>query len=82
MSYPARREKYSSTHLEVAEVHFCGCRNYVGLVDPPERYAVDLEGTGYEEEARLELLEEDDTLSAEAAREQDEDGAGGDGRAE
>ena len=74
--------KIQDTHLEVAELDFCRGRDDIGLVDPAEGDAVDLEGAGDQEQARVELLEEDDALSAETACEEDEDGAGGDGRAQ
>jgi hypothetical protein len=54
----------------------------VDLVNALKRNAVDLVGAGDEEEAGLKLLEEDDSLSAETAGEEDEDGAGGDALAE
>lgn len=38
-----------------------------------------LEGTGNEQKTRVELLEEDDPLSAVLSAEQDQDGSGGDG---
>ena len=47
------------SYLEVAEVNLGGCGDNIGLVDPAERDAVDLEGAGDKQEARLELLEED-----------------------
>lgn len=75
------REK--KAHGEGGEIDLGGGGDNVGLVDPPQGDTVDLEGSGNEEEtASLELLEEDDTLATEAAGEEDEDGSGGDGRAE
>ena len=46
----------------------------IASVDASDRYAVDFEGAGYEENALVEDFEEDDTLAAEATGEQDEDG--------
>ena len=49
------------------------------MVDAAEWDTVRLEGAGDKEDALLELAQEYDALSAEAAREEDEDGAGGEG---
>lgn len=43
------------------------------------RIADSLERTGNEQKTRVELLEEDDPLSAVFSTEQDQDGSGGDG---
>lgn len=48
----------------------------VARVDPAQGNAVDLEGAGDEEDALVEGLEEDDALAAEAAGNEDQDGAG------
>ena len=51
----------------------------VDLVDSLEWDTIDLVWTGDGEEARLELLEADDSLSSESSCEEDEDGSWGDG---
>lgn len=50
----------------------------VSLRDTTEGDTVELEGAGDEEEARVELLKEDDTATGEAASEEDQDSSGGD----
>lgn len=62
--------------IETGNVDLEGGGDNVAGVDPAQRDAVDLEGTGDEENALVEGLEEDDALAAEAAGEQDQDGAG------
>lgn len=57
------------------EVNLGRRSNDVGLVDATNGDAVDLEGASNQQEARLELLEEDDALAAETASEEDEDGS-------
>ena len=57
------------THLELAELYFCRCRNDIGLVDPTERNTVDLVGASDKEKTAFELLQENDALSTEAASE-------------
>jgi len=59
-----------------------GGGNDVGLVDTLEGDTVDLEGAGDEQQARLELLQEDNTLAAVATGQEDKDGTGNDGAAE
>lgn len=68
--------------LEVAELNLGGGGDNVGLVDPAERDTVDLVGAGHKQQSALELLQEDDAPACEAASKEDEDGAGGDGRAQ
>lgn len=70
------------SHLEVGEVDLSGGGDNVCLRDPPEGHAIDLVRTSDEKQAAVELLQEDDALAAEATGEEDEDGAGGDGRTE
>ena len=55
--------------------HLSARRDRVHLVHALERNAVHLEGSIDEEETRLELLEEDDSLSAESAGGEDENAA-------
>lgn len=69
-------------HLKAGKVDLGGSSNDVGLVDPTHGDAVDLERAGDEQEAALELLEEDDALAAEATGEEDEHRAGRDRRAQ
>ena len=69
-------------HIDASNADLGGSAESVNLVNALERNAVDLVGAGDQEEAGLELLEEDNSLSAETASEEDEDGAGGDALAE
>lgn len=69
-------------NVNAGNVNLGGGGDHVGLVDPTEGNAVDLVRASDEEEARLESLEADDALAAEATSEKDEDGAGGDGGAD
>lgn len=62
--------------VNTANVHTCAGGNHVARVDPSEGYTVDLEGAGNEENTLVEVLEEDDALSAESTGEEDQDGAG------
>lgn len=57
-------------------IHLGRGRNDVSGVDPSERNAVDFEGTGDEENTLLEVLQENNTLAAETASKEDDDGAG------
>lgn len=50
----------------------------IGLIDALKRHAVDLVGASDEEEATLELSEEDNTLSLESSGKKDEDLPGDD----
>lgn len=68
-------------YLEIAEIHLGGGRNNVCLVYAAEGHAIELVRPSDEKQSARELLEEDDTLPAETAGEEDEDRAGGDARA-
>jgi hypothetical protein len=52
------------------------------LVDTSQRDTVDLVGTRDQQQARLESLDADNTLTAETSSQKDEDGTRGDGRAD
>lgn len=52
------------------------CGDHVAVVDAAQRNAIALEGAGDEENALLELAQEDDALASESAGEEDQDGAG------
>lgn len=62
--------------VDPGKVDLQGCGDDVSRVDAAEGDAVDLEGPGDEQDTLVEVLEEDDTLAAEAAGEQNQDGAG------
>jgi hypothetical protein len=62
--------------IETADVHLGGGRDDISRVHPSEGHSIDLEGAGHEERAFLQVLQEDDTLAAEATCEEDEDGSG------
>lgn len=68
--------------LDGGDVDLGGGGDDVGLVDALQGNSVDLVGAGDEEEARVEDLEADGPLSAEAAGEEDDDGSRGDGGAD
>lgn len=51
--------------------------NDVAVVYAAQRDTVGFEGAGDEEDALLELAQENDALATEAAREEDQDGSGG-----
>ena len=67
------------TYLEVTEFNLGLGGNDIGLVYPSEGDTVDLVGSSYKEETAVELLKENNTLSAEATSEEDEDGSRGNG---
>jgi hypothetical protein len=69
-------------YLGSIELDLGGGGNDVGLVDALEGDTVDLEGAGDEQQARLELLQEDNALATEATGQKDKDGTGDDGAAE
>ena len=62
--------------LDARDVNLGACCDNVAGVDASEGNTVDLEGAGDEENTLGEVLEEDDTLAAETAGEEDQDGAG------
>jgi len=67
--------------VETVDVDLHGGGDDVAGVNPTQGDAVDLEGTGDEEDTLIERLEEDDTLAAEATSEEDQDSAGLEGLA-
>lgn len=62
--------------VDAGQVNLLGGGDDVSGVHSSQRDAVDLEGAGDEQDALVEGLEEDNALAAEAAGEQDQDGAG------
>lgn len=62
--------------VDTGDVDALGGGDHVAGVDTAEGNAVDLEGSGDEEDTLVEVLEEDDTLAAEATSEEDQDGTG------
>lgn len=62
--------------VDAREVDLLRCSDDVSGVDSSQGDTVDLEGAGDEQDTLVEGLQEDDTLAAEAAGEQDQDGAG------
>lgn len=67
--------------IEAFYLDLCGCGDHVAGVYAAEGDAIDFEGARDKEDALGEVFEEDDALAAEAACEEDEDGAGGEGLA-
>lgn len=61
--------------VQAGDVDFGGCGNHVAGVDSADGNSVDLERTCDEEGTILEVLEKDDTLAAETASEENENGA-------
>lgn len=70
------RDLLQSLLVNTGNVDALGGGDRVAGVDTAEGNAVDLEGTGNEENTLVEVLEEDDTLATETASEQDQDGTG------
>lgn len=62
--------------VQARQVDLLRRRDDVPGVDPAQGHTVDLEGTGNEEDALVEGLEENNALAAESAGEEDQDGAG------
>lgn len=62
--------------IQAGDVDLVGGGDDVSRVDPSERHTIDLEGACDEENTLVEGLEEDDALATEAARKEDQDGAG------
>lgn len=62
--------------VNALQVNGGGGSDDISGVYPSQRNAVDFEGTGDEEDTLGEVLEEDDTLAAEATSEEDDDGTG------
>lgn len=62
-----------------SEVHLGRSSDNVSCVDPSQWNAIDFERTGNEEDALLEVLQEDNALAAEATSKKDDDGAGSEG---
>jgi hypothetical protein len=67
--------------VEAADVDLVGGGDNVAGVDAAQGNTVDLEGTGNQEDTLVKGLDKDDTLAAEAAGEQDQDGTGLEGLA-
>lgn len=65
--------RYFFEHLlvNVLDVYSCRGRDDVAVVDTAERNAIDLERAGDEENALVEVVEENDALAPEAASEED-----------
>lgn len=61
--------------VDALQVHLGGGSDNISGVDPSQGNAVDFEGTGDEEDTLGQVLEEDNTLAAEATSEEDDDGA-------
>ena len=57
------------------QVDLCARGYDISGVDSPQWHAVDLEGACDEEDTLGEVLEEDDSLAAESASQENEDGA-------
>ena len=62
--------------VNTGDIHAGAGGDHVAGVDTAEGDTVDLEGTGDEENTLLEVLEENDTLTTEAAGEEDQNGTG------
>lgn len=65
-------------HVNPGGVNLGAGRDDEGLIDTADRNAVDLVGAGHEEQARGELLEENNPLAPETTREEDENSPRGD----
>jgi len=62
--------------VDAGKVDLDGCGDDVSRVDATKGNTVDLEGAGDEQDALVEVLEQDDALAAEPTSEQDQDGTG------
>lgn len=65
--------------VDTGDVDLLGSSDHVTGVNAAKWDTVDLEWTSDEEDTLVEVLEEDDALSAEATGEEDEDGTWGEG---
>lgn len=70
------RNLLESCGVDTSKVDLQASGDDIAGVDAAERDTVDLEGAGDEENTLGEVLEENDTLAAEATSEEDEDGTG------
>ena len=77
-----RQKVETKTNLEASEVDLGGGSNHVCLVYAAERDTVNLVRACNEEQAGLELLQEDDPFALEPTSKKNQDGAGGNGRPE
>jgi hypothetical protein len=62
--------------VEVRDIHGCAGCDYVAVVDAAQRDTVGLERSSNEENALVELAQENDALTGEATGEEDQDCAG------
>ena len=69
-------------YLDVGEVKLGGSSNDVGLVNTSQRNTVDLERTSNEKKTRVELLQDDNTLTTVTTSQENDNGTRGDSRAE
>lgn len=67
--------------VDSGQVNLLGCGDDVSGVDPAQGDTVDLEGTGNQEDALVEVLQEDDALATEATSEENQNGTGLEGLA-
>jgi len=65
-------------HLDRGDIDPCRGGNHICLVDTTQGNTVDLVGASHQQQSALQLLQEDDALSAETTSEEDKDGSGGD----
>ena len=69
-------------NLDTGNVNLGLGGNDVGLIDTLDRDTVDLVGSSDEQQAALQLLQENDTATSETASKQDQNGTGSDRRAQ
>lgn len=67
--------------IDSSNIDESGCGDHIAVVYAADGNAIGLEGAGDEEHALLELAKQNHALTAEAAREEDENGAGCEGLA-
>lgn len=67
--------------VNTRDINLVGCGDNVAGVDAADGDTVDLEWASDEENTLVEGVQEDDTLATEATSEENEDGAGNEGRA-
>jgi hypothetical protein len=71
-----------NTLVHTLQIYLCRGRDNISCVDPSQGNAIDFERTRDEEDTLLEVLQENDALSAEATSEEDDNSAGSERRAD
>ena len=75
---PAEELVVHSRDIDAVEGDTGGGRNAINLINSLERHAVDLVGSGDQQQSGFQLLQKDNSSSPEPPSEEDEDGTRGD----